>query len=126
MLFYYYLYIVVGQEGLYLLGPLGEAPASGIEIFLVADVVGLVEVLEAVEIEVVYWLTVAVGILVDDGEGGAADVLLHTQLGANLFNKCRLADAHRAEEGIEAFVGELLEQSTGYVWQLLNIIESQR
>ncbi len=64
LLFYYYLYIVVGQEGLYLLSPLGEAPAAGIEVLLVADVVGLINVFEAVEVEVVYRLAVSILVLI--------------------------------------------------------------
>ena len=50
-----YAHCVVGQQGLYQLGPLDEAGLSAVDVVLVADVIDLSERLDAVEVEVKYY-----------------------------------------------------------------------
>ena len=115
---------MVGEERLDFLGPFGEAIASGVEVFLIAYVECLVEVFQPVEVEVVDGFPVGATVFVDDGEGGAADVLLHSEVVAESLYEGGFPDSHFAEEGEEAFFGVSVEQLPGYLWQLLYGVES--
>lgn len=72
--------VVVGEKVFDFFSPLGEAPASGIKIFFVTNVVSFGEVFKAVEVEVIDGFALAVAIFVHDGEGGAANILPDTYL----------------------------------------------
>ena len=48
-----YAHRVVGQQGLYQLGPLDETGLSAVEVVFVADVIDLCERLDAVEVEMI-------------------------------------------------------------------------
>ena len=60
----------LGQDILDELGPLHEARVPAIEILVASHVVGFAQPLDALEVEVIYGLSLAVLIFVDDGEGG--------------------------------------------------------
>ena len=110
----------VGEQWLYFFSPFGETVLATKEIFFVSDIVSFVEILESVEIEMEDREAVGGCVLVDDGEGGAADVVGHAERVTEFFDQCGLADAHRAEEGEEAMIGELCQQVVSYLWQLVD------
>ena len=102
-----------GEEGFDFLGPFGEAPAARPEIFLIADIIDFGDVLHAVEVEMINRFAIGIGVFVDNGEGGAADVLGDADLGTEFLDEGCFPHTHRAEEGEESFFGEVGEEALG-------------
>lgn len=67
---------------------LQEAEVAAVEIVFVPHVVYLVQLLDAIEIEVVDRVAITSGIFVDDGKGRRGDDILYSQLFADSFYKC--------------------------------------
>lgn len=72
--------VVFGEERLDFLCPLRETPAAGIEIFLVANVVGFGNTLQSVEVKMINRFAKAIAIFINDGKGGAAYILCDAYL----------------------------------------------
>ena len=60
-------------------------------------------------------------VLVDDGEGRAADVVLDTQGGTELLDERGLPHPHLAKEGEEALLGESPQKLLCHLRQLFYI-----
>ena len=103
-------YGLLGQEWLYEFGPLDEAGTAAVEVLLGAYVVGLAEVLNPIEIEVIDGFSVGVGIFVDNGEGGRCHGVLHPEGFANGLDEGGLAGTHLAVEGENASVAHCLHE----------------
>ena len=72
-------------------------------VMFIAHVVNLLQLLDAIEVEVVHECARAVGaVFVDDGERGRIDRVGNAQFGAYGFDKGGLARAHLSVEGENA------------------------
>ena len=106
---------IVGQQWFDEFGPLDEAGLSAVEIVFVAHVVHFVEILDAVEIEVVDFgeLGRVECILVDDGECGRGDDFAYAECLADGFDECGFAGAHAAVESEDAGSAHLADELCG-------------
>ena len=101
---------VLGKQFLDHLRPLYKAGKTAVKILLAADVVGFLEVLDAIEVEVIDGLTLSIGIFVDNGERRRSDSVLHAQCLADSFDERRLACPHLAIEGENAIFAHFIDK----------------
>ena len=91
--------VFFGQQRLNHLGPLDEAEVATIEVVLIADIVGLFQLFNAIKIKMINRLAFLCDILVDDGERRAIHLVGDTHTVTQVFDEGGLARAHGAIEG---------------------------
>ena len=108
---------VLGQQFLDEFRPFYETGVAAVEIVIDADVVGLTETLDTVEVKVIDGTTFSSLILVDNGEGGTVDRVGHAQCLTDSLDERRLARTHGGVEGKDGkgtVGGAVVQSEMGY------------
>lgn len=114
---------MVGQQLFHLLCPFSEAVFAAVEVLFISDIVGFFGFLESIEIKMIYRTAIPSTIDVDDGECGAAHIIGHAKLAAQLLDKGCLAHAHFAKEGKETLFGKPLQECLSHLGQLCGVVK---
>ena len=94
---------VVGEQLLDFFGPLHQTEVARIEILFVAEVVGLLDAVDAVEVEVEDGASAGRVVLVDQREGGAGDRVGGTQTVEDRADEGRLAGTQKTGNNINLY-----------------------
>ena len=107
------------QQFLHQLRPLHEAERAAVEVVLEAHVVDLLQALDTIEVEMEDGRAIPGGILIDQGESGRGDDILHPQLPADGLDERGLARAHLAIEGEHLGIAHLADEQPGGLLDLV-------
>ena len=114
----------LGEQFLDVLRPFHQAQAAAVQIVVQADVEGLLQPLDPVEIKVVHRLARAGAVLVHDGERrGAHGILAHAEPLAHGRREGRLPGRHRRVERNQFPVPDGLEEFPRGPVQVLQVLD---
>ncbi len=114
----------LGEQFLDVLRPFHQAQATAVQVIVQADVIGLFQPLDPVEIEMIQRLARAGAILVHDGERrGAHGVLAHAETFAYGRGEGRLPGRHRRIERNQFVLPDGLEEFPRGPVQVLQVLD---
>ena len=118
--------MVLGSVSMAYIIRLTRSEVARIEILFVAEVVGLLDAVDAVEVEVEDGASVGRVVLVDQREGGAGDRVGGTQTVEDRADEGRLAGAHFAPKGDHRAACQGVDDGFGCVGKVVERIDSER